>query len=203
MKGVGVSLAEYPSYHASFVFCHRSCLKNDSCIFNFLAQPGILGYSFRSQTAALQPTERWKQRNEWALPVPMQRKFHSGESRSNSISKNFSKRKLLDAPSQALCRHDLTPFSPSPYEEGIFISPRYRWQLWEIREGPYHVSDSKWQCWHLNAAISSSEVCIHSPQHTVFLLTLYGHNSQLWDATGDDISNYDCPVFHALHSIDQ
>lgn len=56
------------------------------------------------------------------------------------------------------------------------------------------MSDTKWQCWHLNAAVSSSEVCVHSPQHPVFLLTFYGHNSQLWDVTVDDISTYDGPV---------
>lgn len=91
MKGTGVSLAAYPSYHASFVFCHGSCLKNESCIFNFLAQPGILCYSFKSQTATLQPTERWKQRYEWALPVPMQQKFHSGESQFNIFPKTSLK----------------------------------------------------------------------------------------------------------------
>lgn len=171
MKRTGVSLAEYPSYHASFVFCHGSCLKNDSCIFNFLAQPGILCYSFKSQTATLQPTERWKQRYERALPVPMQRKVSLWWVTVQHIPKNFSKRELPDALSQAPNRHDLIPFSPSLCEEGIFISPRHRWQPCEIREGPYHVSDTKRQCWHLNAAISSSEVCIHSPQHTVFLLT--------------------------------
>lgn len=95
MKGTGVSLAEYPSYHASFVFCHGSCLKNDSCIFNFLAQPGILCYSFKSQTATLQPTERWKQRYKRALPVPMQRKVSLWWVTVQHIPKNFSKREKL------------------------------------------------------------------------------------------------------------
>ena len=90
----------------------------------------------------------------------MQWKFQSGESQFNNISKNFSKRKLPDALSQALYRHDLTPFSPSPYEEGIFISPRHRWPPWDIRDGPHQESDTKGQCWHSNAAVSSSEVCV-------------------------------------------
>ena len=42
----------------------------------------------------------------------------------------------------------------------------------------------------------------YSPQHPIFLLTFYGHNSQLWDVTVDDISTYDgpvCPSCSLLH----
>ena len=41
------------------------------------------------------------------------------------------------------------------------------------------------------------------PSTHCFSVNLVRTQLTLWDATGDGISTCDCPVFHALHSIDQ